>query len=802
MANLSQDDRTIIAKHPFGTSLDHLRDSLQKAEESYEPGSISYDGAGDNSEQGPLKAVSKLLSTLQCHDVAFILRSKTGKEDLASDLSMLFRRVRNGNFSYQQYRALSLLVIKKASDLDTWSAVFDLIRSVSLTTPTTSIPPSFDGTPVTYSSASMQGDEQTERLLKLILFDEFKNCTYRNMEGFFAKYFEGKKWSKRSKDIYEAMKERFVDGRWIDFPDPPDESAVWDWLSRIQDEYLTEAHGIYYTTSTTTELFGAEARRQLDLFIKRRTDTVDTSHDWKDVRVIGEHQVSQKEWKKKFLQIGRYVRDIFSVQPTRRFVHAFTLLGSTMELWVFDRSGPYSSGPFDIHYEPENFIRALVGYTLMSDDELGLDDFIKSDGQSKFITIHEDTTGKDVKIQLEQQPMVVHRAIVCRGTTCYRSKDGKKVVKLSWPSDLRPPEVEHLRRARDSGVMGVATLFGHHLITSIETLRDGLTFPPPHRFRNTSPSALTPFLKSQPQVTLSRSFEAFQSLGISQTSLGKRKSIDRGPQASKRSKSDSQPSKLREEYEAKHNSQDEDPSQRNAQAEVYKNRIFSCLVISPAGRTIKEFRSIKELLTALRDAIKAHRYLLSKAKILHRDISENNIIITDPETADNFSGMLIDLDLAIKDGERTGGKHMTGTMEFMAIDVLRGVEHTYRHDLESFFYVLLWMCARRAWERGFQCSTRDQPWRNILGKWYGSNAADVADAKRGNMHTDGFKDILNEFVPAFDYIKPLCRKLQSILFPLTKDGELNLGTSVDPNTLYEPIIEAFESAIAGLETGA
>jgi serine/threonine protein kinase len=75
-----------------------------------------------------------------------------------------------------------------------------------------------------------------------------------------------------------------------------------------------------------------------------------------------------------------------------------------------------------------------------------------------------------------------------------------------------------------------------------------------------------------------------------------------------------------------------------------------------------------------------------KAKILHRDISENNIIITNPETAGGFTGMLIDLDLAIVSSERTGGRHMTGTMEFMAIDVLRGVEHTYRHDLESFFY--------------------------------------------------------------------------------------------------------------------
>jgi hypothetical protein len=58
-----------------------------------------------------------------------------------------------------------------------------------------------------------------------------------------------------------------------------------------------------------------------------------------------------------------------------------------------------------------------------------------------------------------------------------------------------------------------------------------------------------------------------------------------------------------------------------------------------------------------------------------------------------------DLDLSTVGDERTGARQQTGTMEFMAIDVLRGVEHTYRHDLESFFYVLLWICARRAWER-------------------------------------------------------------------------------------------------------
>ena len=51
--------------------------------------------------------------------------------------------------------------------------------------------------------------------------------------------------------------------------------------------------------------------------------------------------------------------------------------------------------------------------------------------------------------------------------------------------------------------------------------------------------------------------------------------------------------------------------------------------------------------------------------------------------------------------------------------------------------------------------------RNILRKWYGYNAADVADAKRGNMHTDGFEDILEEFPPAFDCVKSLCREVRT-----------------------------------------
>ena len=799
MANLSQSDLDIIAEHPLDKCLDYLQDPLRKAEQNQRSGSLQYDGVANSQDQGPQKAISRLLYTLQGHEAAFNLRSKIGNGDLASELSTLFRRVRTGSFNYQHYRPLSQLVIKRASDVNIWSAVFELIITVSRTTPPTSIPVSFEGTPIISSSASQQGGEQTRKLVEARILEEIKECTYRNVGGFFSKYFEEKDWTEQTKEIYRAVQDRHVDGRWTDFPDPPVQNAVLKWLFRFQEEFLVDSRGVYYTSESSNDLTGAEARRQLDVFVKPNGKNISKIvHDWKDVEVIGELRESDKEWKVKLLQLSRYIRDVFATQPTRRFVHGFTLLGCTMELWVFDRSGPYSSGVFDIHKEPEQFIRAIAGYTMMSDEELGLDTFTGLDEEYRSITITQDTTGKERRLQLEVDPIAYQRAIVCRGTSCFRartlsSKDLQYVAKFSWVSDKRRPEVDLLRLARERGVEGVARLFGHHRITSIADMREGLEFGKPYAFRNTVLSPASSF--SQSQSLLSQSFGQRFSLGTAEEPPKKRKSVDVGGSSSKRSKSNSQ-SADKAGRDKEINSQT--TSLYTHDDSSFDNRIFGCLVISPAGRAIRDFRSILELLEALRDAIKAHKSLYTKGKILHRDISENNIIITDPKEADGFKGMLIDEDLAKEIGSgRSGARHQTGTMEFMAIEVLQRIAHTYRHDLESFFYVLLWMCARRTWEREFKCKPEDRPKRNILSKWYTGSFDDIADAKQGYMHVDKFEDILKEFPQAFDYVKPLCKTIRGILFPY-KNG-LVIGTPPDPpEELYNSIIEAFDNAIAGI----
>jgi serine/threonine protein kinase len=115
-----------------------------------------------------------------------------------------------------------------------------------------------------------------------------------------------------------------------------------------------------------------------------------------------------------------------------------------------------------------------------------------------------------------------------------------------------------------------------------------------------------------------------------------------------------------------------------------------CLVTSPAGQPLREYHLVRELLEVLYDTIRGHRSLLEDRKILYRDISENNIIIIELPAEGDPKGRLIDLDLAKElDSILSRARHRTGTIQFIAIEVLEGNGYIYRHNLELFFYIFL-----------------------------------------------------------------------------------------------------------------
>ncbi|MCJ1346383.1 hypothetical protein MMC31_004599 [Peltigera leucophlebia] len=101
------------------------------------------------------------------------------------------------------------------------------------------------------------------------------------------------------------------------------------------------------------------------------------------------------------------------------------------------------------------------------------------------------------------------------------------------------------------------------------------------------------------------------------------------------------------------------------------NRIFSCVIIAPYGRTLWQFTTTNELLMVFRDATRAHKSLYQDGKILHQDISIENIIFTETDNEEDPRGMLIDFDQAMElDVGPKSDSELIGTKPFMAIGIL------------------------------------------------------------------------------------------------------------------------------------
>ncbi|VCU39402.1 Bgt-51871 [Blumeria graminis f. sp. tritici] len=235
-----------------------------------------------------------------------------------------------------------------------------------------------------------------------------------------------------------------------------------------------------------------------------------------------------------------------------------------------------------------------------------------------------------------------------------------------------------------------------------------------------------------------------------------------------------------------------------------RKRQQAAVAISPIGKPINDFNTPLEVVMGLRDAIKAHRSLFIDAKILHRDISVNNILLKICDDPKDYGGILIDLDLAalFKDGKTQGKlEAMTGTMQFMALEILKNsfavpgaVEsHSYRHDLESFFYVLLWICIRYGWP------DNKSPHLDFLRKWYSGTAEEIHTNKKMQMKPEKFgEEVYERISPMFKNVEILVWTFWRILF--RKGEDIATGTTHDPDTLYSPILKAFENNILVLRS--
>ncbi|KAF8902456.1 hypothetical protein CPB85DRAFT_1321777 [Mucidula mucida] len=126
------------------------------------------------------------------------------------------------------------------------------------------------------------------------------------------------------------------------------------------------------------------------------------------------------------------------------------------------------------------------------------------------------------------------------------------------------------------------------------------------------------------------------------------------------------------------------------------HRIF----LRTIARDLTAFGNCKTLLTCVADAMEAAQAAFTLARILHRDISVGNIMITSKDR-----GVLIDWDLCLvlDSNVVTHRPGRTGTWQFLSVHLLNGrlprggdagkqsVTHSLVDDRESAFWVLLYI---------------------------------------------------------------------------------------------------------------
>ncbi|OAQ59614.2 serine/threonine-protein kinase Sgk2 [Pochonia chlamydosporia 170] len=593
------------------------------------------------------------------------------------------------------------------------------------------------------SSASTTDDQD--------IHDNINGRMHGPMSGFIKKHFNNFQYVRHDGELklQAAGRQSCICAIPSNAPSP-DDFLQWfqNYLSQESDGARGEWHISRDSIAFEHERTGNGTRLLLN---KAPSPANNAEIRWDQVQIIGQfyHQ-SGFSYRDGLLSLCRSAHEVFASQPTRLFLHGFYIRGSFVEFWVFDRSGLYCSDVFDIQTDFIQFLSIILSYQRMTDQDLGELDTIKTDeGGSYMMFDGAETIPSFGKHYLERKPVASREGIVGSGTTCYRirmprSSQWSAILKFKWRWARERPEDELLRLAHEKGVWGALSLDYFEEVESTANLRQGIRWGTQRRF-STLPSS------KGPGLTLEQRQEAT---------------------STKRGFAD---------YTEETNN-------------YFQNRILTCIVTSPVGRPLHTFCSLQELLQVFRDAIKCHKSLYFDAAILHQDVSAGNIIILDGENEESPRGILIDLDSAVQlPVDSDIEPDITGTRPFMAIGVLKEERHTFRHDLESFLYVLLWILISNR--------SDSPPEGSKLQQWSKGDWDELAARKCLDMGQDTFQDILNEFPREFHSAKPLAESLRRILFPLQTgvDG-LEIGeTPEDVNKFYDGIIDAFEGAIASYD---
>ncbi|KAG6053956.1 hypothetical protein E4U32_007201 [Claviceps aff. humidiphila group G2b] len=753
---------------------------------------------------------SELLFVLRSHPAAKVLQGIHGS--VSDDLIVLSKSIVTGLVGEDIARRLLKAAIMMADDKTLWDEVLAFITASLPATNTAKRPPalrstepqdgrvtaiqestpsinvsehhSFHGATISpystvsdhlqspsqyttdYVTSSSDYREDTNLLLK----NKLKGRLDVDTPGFLDAFFPSRDYQQTAEKFLDRCKAGVVPefhNGWDTWPDGAAETEVVAWLRLVTDELEEFSRAsLSSDVSHRRAIFGIPRKpfrdsvtmQELDVGFVYAADLEGSpeSSTYSDARMLVRGSLRRDpmadEDQETRLALARNAQDILTAQGTRRFVLGFTLCGSLMRVWLFDRLGGIASEQININTEPLQFIKVILGFLWMSEEELGFDSSIKrpdptleiAEGKKRCIDV-ERLDGSKECIVLDQE-ILRSPCLVGRATTCWKAhvKDDPEkilVVKDSWQEVKRDEEGDMLLLATRKGVVNVARHY-HHETVQVRGMNDDV-----HACvrRGLVKATASNFAQSDSESSSRAPSERLRKRGTSTNPSTSAEEEDSGLQPRKRICSSSPTDSARKP-------QIELPNE-------LRNRVHHRVIVQDYGKAIYKASSSQALLACLEGCIEGHQSLY-EAGILHRDISINNLMINE-ESNQSWPHFLIDLDHAIEIDHHDASteRTKTGTRAFMAIGLLQGEEHSFLHDLESFFWVLLWICIHHG-KSGK--SSRRSP---RFAKWNYFNDLDLLVDKQSVIfsHSDFTEFAKREFMPYYKPLIPYVIELRGIL---------------------------------------
>jgi len=333
-----------------------------------------------------------LILALQALPASRSLSSSNGGKNLFGDLSRLNQAINAGDFDVRRVIPLLRAVLDTKSDTVIWEKVYEVTAESTFSTidkPSTPPPSdpsrtaSFQQTPWTFNTGSFADTSDLRRNVDPILKDEVEDhLTIDHPDIFDAFFGRISQLREMTAAVLQSCKQGESplyreDVGWVEWPETCEEAAVLQFLRRHADHFLKSADHCgfrptkrrRYLATPNKPISGSISKRKLDIgLVCDSSDSLEQSdgqdYDWSHILVLGELKSNPREDKHSstWLDLVRYAREVLSAKAARRFALGFSLCGSMMRLWEFDRLGVVGSTSFDINKDDEMFVSVILGF--------------------------------------------------------------------------------------------------------------------------------------------------------------------------------------------------------------------------------------------------------------------------------------------------------------------------------------------------------------------------------------------------------------------------------------------------------